>query len=182
MHSVQRLRSLAVLVLAGLLGIAGAGQARAFQVEITEAQIQAEVAAIFPIRQQLPFVTAVFSDPRVHIVPGSDRVRLALSLHARVAPDVEAGGDAEIEGSLGYDPATGEFHLVRPAVSRLHLDLLPRETLEFIRVMANVVAEHYLTSIVIYRLDERDFRQGMMRRNLRSIHVRDGRIVAELGW
>lgn len=169
--------------LAGLLGvIAGAGQAQAFQVEITEAQIQAEVTTMFPIRQQLPFVSAVFSDPRVRIVPDSDRVRLALSLQARLAAEVDAAGEAEIEGSLGYDAATGEFHLIRPSVVRLHLDLLPRDTLELVRVMTNAVAEQYLTSIVIYRLDERDFRQGMMRRNLRSVQVRDGRLIAEMGW
>lgn len=156
--------------------------AQAFQIEITEQQIQAEVGTMFPIRQQLPFVTAVFSDPRVHIVPDSDRVRLTLSLRARLAAESEVAGEAGIEGSIGYDAETGEFHLVRPSVTRLHLDLMAQESLEFIRLMANAVAEQYLTSVVIYRLDERDFRQGLLRRNLRGVEVRDGRIIAEMGW
>ncbi len=156
--------------------------AHAFQVEISEQQIQAEVETMFPIRQQLPFASAVFSDPRVRIVPGSDRVRLALTVGTRIAGEAEVRGDAEIEGSLGYDPGTGEFHLIRPALTRLHFDVLQRDALELLTLMANAIAEQYLTHVVIYRLDARDFRQGMMRRNLRGVQVRDGKLIAELDW
>ncbi len=173
---------LPVLLLAGALGIGASGQTQAWQLEITEAQIQTEVATMFPIRQQLPFVTAVFSDPRVRIVAGSDRVRLALAVAAAFPNQIETRGQAEIEGNLGYDAATGEFHLIRPAVTRLHFDLLQPEAVDFVRLMANAVAEQYLTHIVIHRLDERDFRQGMMRRKLQGIQVQDGKIIAELDW
>jgi hypothetical protein len=156
--------------------------ALAYEVAITQQEIQTEVATLFPIRQQLPFVTATFSDPRVHIVAGSDRVRLALSVHARFANEVEAAGRAEIEGSLGYDPASGEFHLIRPIVTSLQSDPLQQDALDLVRLMANAIAEQYLPSIVIHRLDERDFKQGMMRRKLRSFEVRDGKLVAELDW
>ncbi len=158
------------------------GQAQAWQVEITEAGIQSEVATMFPIRQQLPFVSATFSDPRVRIIAGSDRVRLAIAVTTAFPNQVEARGHAEIEGTPGYDAATGEFHLIRPAVTVLQFDLLQQESADFVRLMANVIAEQYVANIVIYRLDEQDFRQGMMRRKLKGIEVRDGKLIAELDW
>jgi hypothetical protein len=171
----------ACMLFAGMLGLKSS-LVLAYEVEISEQDIQAEVATMFPIRQQLPFVTTTFTDPRVRIAAGSDRVRLAIAVHARFANQVEAAGLAEIEGSLGYDPATGEFHLIRPAVTALQFDRLQQEALGLVRLMANAIAEQYLPSIAIYQLDERDFTQGMMRRKLKGIEVRDGKLVADLDW
>lgn len=173
---------LPAMLLACVLGLGLPGLAQAWTVDITEDQIQAEVATMFPIRQQLPFVTAVFSDPRMHIVTGSDRMRLALTVTTTFPNQVEAKGQAEIEGSLGYDATTGEFHLIRPAVTQLQSDLLQQDSLELVRLMANAIAEQYITHVAIYRLDERDFQQGMMRRKLKGIQVRDGKFIAELDW
>lgn len=160
----------------------GSGRAWAWTVEISQEEIQAAVSTMFPIRQQIPFAITTFSDPRIFIVEGSDRVRMALAVRTNFSGQVAAAGRAEIEGAPGYDPVRGEFHLLRPAVTVLDFDQLEQEYLELVRMMANSIAEQFLPGIVIYRLDERDFRQGVMRRSLRGIHVRDGKLIAELDW
>lgn len=169
-------------LLLALLLCLSAAQAAAWNVEISQDEVQASVATMFPIRQQIPFAAVVFSDPRVLIVEGSDRVRMGLAVDASFANQVAAAGRAEIEGGLGYDPARGEFHLLRPAVTDLQVDVLPQDYLDLVRTMTNSIAEQFLSGIVIYRLDERDFRQGMMRRALKGVHVRDGKLIAEMDW
>ena len=174
------------LSLSGLLFAAAlcmtAGQAFAWEVEIPQEEVQASVETMFPIRQQIPFATVVFSDPRVLIVEGSDRVRMGLAIDASFANQATAKGRAEIEGGLGYDPARGEFHLLRPAVAGLHFDGLPQEYLDLVRMMTNSITGELLGGIVVYRLDERDFRQGVMRRALKGVQIRDGKLIAELDW
>lgn len=158
------------------------GSALAWTVEFTETEIQAEVAQLFPVRQELPFVTAVFSDPQVRIVEDTDRVRLALAIRTQFPNRQEATGQAEIEGSIGYDAGSGEFHLIQPEVTVLAFDRLQQEHVDMIRLMLNAVAEHLLPNIVVHQLDDRDFRQGMMRRSLKDVRVSDGKVVAELYW
>jgi hypothetical protein len=168
--------------LLALLLLCPGAQALAYSVEISQEEVQAAVATVFPIRQQIPFITTEFSNPTVRLVKGSNRIRLGLAVRASFADQAATSGQAEIEGELGYDPARGEFHLRQPAITGLDIDALPPDSVAALKILLNAATQQILPSVVLYRLDERDFRQGMMRRALKGVSVRDGRLFAELDW
>lgn len=174
MHWIKSLMLVALLIVPAPIW--------AYSVEISLDEVQAAVATLFPIKQQIPFATTVLSDPKVRIVNDSNRVRLAVNIQASFPNGIHSAGTAEIEGELGYDAAHGEFRLRQPVVTELRFGALPADYADLMKANVNALAEQILPSIVIYRLDERDFRQGMMRRVLKGVTVKDGKLIAELDW
>ena len=167
-----------VFSLAGLF----ASHAHAYTVEITQAELQAMVERGFPIVQQTPYATTKLSQPKVSIVNGSKRLRLGVSITGIFPGNLVSSGRAEIEGEPDYQSDKGEFHLREPVLTSLHFDRLPAEYQELMGTLVSAIVRQTLPIIVIYRLDTRDLRQSTVRRMLKSISVKNGKLIAELDW
>jgi len=156
--------------------------AHAYTVEITQKEIQSMVASIFPIKQQLPFVSTTLSDPRIHILRGNNRLRLSVAVSTAFSNNITSSGVAEIEGEVDYDSVKGEFYLRQPTITKLQFDQLPQEYEQQARSVVSGLTQQSLPIIVIYRLDEKDIKQAVTRRVLKGISVKDGKLVADLDW
>jgi hypothetical protein len=167
--------------LAGLL-LLSATPAHAYTVEITQPELQAMIVQGFPIRQQMPFASAILSQPRITIPPSGKRLRLAVAISTTFPNNITSKGRAEIEGELGYDADKGEFHLREPSVTALSFDQLPPQYRELVTSIVSGIAYQTLPIIVIYRLDEKDLRQSMARQTLREVTVSNGKLIVELAW
>jgi len=164
-----------------LCGGAFASQVLAYSVEITEAEMQTMVAAVFPVSQQSGLVDATFSDPRVRIT-SRQRIRLSLACQIKMPMQSAVMGRATIEGELHFDAQRGEFQLRYPALVSVNFATLPAEYNELVKGVISTVTEQQLPIVVLYRLDDKDLRQAMARRVLRGIVVKDGKLIAEIDF
>lgn len=154
----------------------------AYVVEMTQEQLQVMLAKGFPLKREVAFATLTFDQPRLVLEQGSNRLGLALTLLAEMPGQRPARGSGMIDGELEYHADTGEFHLRNPSVKSLSFDGLAPQ---YNALLQGVVAEYAaqtLPIVVLYRLDESEMRQAMARRMLKSVQVKDGKVLAELDW
>ncbi len=155
-------------------------QAMAFTKMLTAAELQAQVAGLFPLQKLTPFMTVTLSDPRVVLDDKSDRIGVELSIATDALGGIASKARGLIDGQLHYESATGEFFLLKPEVRRLHVENIPELYQSDIRMIADEIAKEAFTQIPIYTLKEDDPHQALARSYLKSATVRNGKLVLEL--
>jgi hypothetical protein len=155
--------------------------AHAYSVEMSEADLQSVVAAGFPMVQQTPLVKIVFSEPKIRIVKDTGRLRLSVAADLSAYDGIHASSKAEIEGEIAYDSMHGQFHLRYPALVGLTFNQLAPAYHKLLSATVGAFIEQQLPIVVLYQLDSKDFRQAIMLQTLKSVKVKDGILIAELG-
>lgn len=154
----------------------------AYVVEMTQVELQEMLVKNFPVKRDITFAVLTFDKPQVVLTKGSNRLGLALTLTAEMPDQWVARGSGMIDGELEYDAAKGEFHLRNPGVKSLSFEGLPPQYSSMLQGVVAEFAAQTLPIIVIYKLDEKQFRQSMTRKMLKSVQVKDGKVLAELDW
>jgi len=168
------------LFVSGLLCFALNTTALAYSIELTEKEAQIAVEKYFPIEHVTAVATLELSRPAVYFEQWSNRIGLAVSVTTSMPGFIMAEGYGAIDGDLEYRQETGEFYLRDPKVRRLEIDNLPAEATTLLRQLLQEMAQQSLRLILVYQLNENDFRQRMARSVLQSVAVRNGKLILEL--
>lgn len=154
--------------------------AHALKYEMTQQELQDKVEKSFPLRKETSLAVMVFSSPKVILKPESNRLGLAMSLQAEVQGQVIAKGTGMVDGEVEYVPASGEFRLRNPKVSDLLVDGMTPAMSAILQGMMSDALIRAMPVIVVYKLDEKEFRQSMAKQFLKGVRVDKGKIVAEM--
>lgn len=152
------------------------------EVVFTRAQLQKEVDGVFPVREKQSLLRATFSDPEILLEPGGERIGLSLTVAVKLPVGGEVDGTLIVDSGLIYDPERAEIALADPRLRNLNLDGVPERFRPALGAIAEVVARRYLAQIPVYRLDADEFEQSLARLVLKSVSVRDGEVVAVVGF
>jgi hypothetical protein len=154
-----------------------------FVIEITQEQIQERLDARFPISEQYLIVFRLtLADPEVVLREGSDRIGLGVSAHTNVRVNEEdLTGKAHITTKIRYDPGKGSLLLVHPDVEEFTISLLPEEYGDEVMLAANLSARKFLNNYEIYKLNQADFKQRLVKLVLREVVVHNGVLRITLG-
>ena len=152
-------------------------------IRLTAPEIQSELAAKFPLEKRQLLFTARFTDPTVSIDPLTSRITLGFSTTVSALGMKAATGRAEGEGAIRYEPSSGELFLDSPVVKVKGFELtgLPEK---YQHAGSDLIAkglQEYLVHTPIYRLSDKDSKLLSARRALKSIHIKDGTVLIELG-
>lgn len=172
----QRRQLIALLCLLTL-----APQVMAFTKELTASELQTQLASQFPLQEQTPFMTVTLSDPIVILKEKSDRIGLELTVATAALGNTGGKARGLMDGQLHYEPKTGEFFLRDPEVQRLYVAGVPEQYQSDIRMMVDSIAKQALSRIPIYTLKEDDPDQSLAKSFLKSVSVRNGKLILDLG-
>lgn len=167
-------------IFTAVAGLMMTGCASALTYEMSQQDIQAKVEKHFPLQKQTQFALLVFSSPKVVLKPDVNRMGLMMDIQAESAGKVVGKGTGQVDGELEYLPASGEFQLRNPKISDLMIEGLSPSTNVLLQGVISDALARTMPVMVIYKLDEREFRQSMAKQMLKSIRVEKGRIVAEM--
>jgi hypothetical protein len=144
--------------------------------------LQKRIDAIFPIKvKKLIFVFKV-SDPVVVIPPSTvDRIGVEVSLKVSIPGLLKAEGRGLIHGEIDYLASTGEFFFFDPSLQNFDVQGLPRRYQEEVRGLFEGIMKAALSDISIFKFDERDTKQRIARKMLKSVKVEDERLKIEIG-
>lgn len=148
---------------------------------LTEAQLQQQLETKFPIERSLLLAKAVFSDPKVQLKEGTNRIHLSADAVAIVPTQPEWKGSAEFSGGVRYDPEQGAILLEDARIENLVLAGVPEKYHAPVKELGTVVAREYLNRVPIYKLDPADYRQSVALFVLKSVSVENGRLRIVLG-
>lgn len=145
--------------------------------EISQADLQARTVKLFPQHSTTPYAKVVLSDPLVQLHPKENQLALALTVQLFLG-DLPLGHTrAEVVGRLEYTPDSGEFYLRDARAANLDLSRLAPELAPAVENSINELVRGVLDHHPLYVLDEQDARQRMMKRRMKSVEVRDGRLL-----
>lgn len=156
-----------------------AAPAAAYTLSLSAADIEAVVAPHFPQVQDSALGQVTFAHPKVVLTPGSDRLGLGVDVTADLPAGMQATASAVVDGDLAYDPAKREFHLREPRVQSLAAEGLPDAFAPMVADAVTQMARETMPVIVLYRLPDDPALAPL--RLLKSVAVKDGKVVIELG-
>ncbi len=152
-----------------------------FEVEITPQQMQQMAEQQFPIEKQTLFAKLRLSDPELAIT-SQQRLSLKSQVSAYFPNQTMSEGVAQLEGELHYVAERGEFELRQLRLQQLAIKGAGEELNQLLHDLAAQLIAQSLPKVVVYRLDDKRFRDRMTKRSLQSITVRDGVLIAEVDW
>jgi hypothetical protein len=182
-----------VVVLVPLLAAVGCGRGISVSVEVPREQIQKKVESKFPVEfdgtEQGRTLHLTLTDPVIILEDGKDQIGLKVNLVAKTdspadfpppAPrDGRFTGTATLFASVSYDADKKAIVLSDPKITELSIDQLPGALAEPLRRLAEkAVAEKFARHPIPL---EGDATLDRVRGHLKSISVRDGKVVLEIG-
>lgn len=146
------------------------------EVLIAPESIEQSIAGAFPIGEQLSVLTVEVTDPRIILEEGADVIGLRLVVRVSIAAVAQTEGSLVIVGKLRYVIEESTFYLSEPSIRDLTIPGLDAQYIAPVQDAINTALGVALTKIPIHELES-----GATRMFLKSVVVRDGQIVAELG-
>ena len=151
-----------------------------YTIELTERSLQEKVSAMMPLEKKQYFFTVRLSEPRVELHDESNELSFFTHLDVIAPGGLKGGGQGEIQGSIRYEPATGEFFLQSPKLVDLDIRLIPKTLSPRIAALAELVLAKACAKIPIYRLKDDDSKHQLAKSTLKSIHVEDRKLMITL--
>lgn len=175
-----------------LVLLAGCGTSTSFSID--RATLQSAAASYFPLSSdklgppRKP-VHVALSDPEVLLEAGANRIGLRIRIVVEpddkgpLPPSKPAGpltGTVMARGVLSYRPKEGAFYYSQPTIDELSFPQLPAQFEAPVRELTEALLAQYVQAKPIYTLSG-DTKSQAARLVLKSVTVRDGKLLVELG-
>ena len=156
-----------------------------YEVVITQDQIDQGLASRFPVsKQTLRIFSITYSNPIVELLEGADRVQVGMdvTLNVRINHEPkELSGGATVTSGIRYEPEAQVFYLDDIVLDRLEVQGLPQKWLKPVTEFASKVAEDFIESQPIYRLEAKDAKAAAAMMLLKGFEVREQAVHVTLG-
>jgi len=133
------------------------------------------------VQQKDVFITTTFSDPRVILQNGSDRIGLQITATVTALGRRAVSGTLLADGQVAYIPAEGTFYFDNGQVQDIQIAGLPEDLKPVVQQLADPLIDQHLKHVVLYRLKPEDVRQELVKIFLKSAEIKNGRLVLQLG-
>jgi Protein of unknown function (DUF1439) len=152
-----------------------------YTVELTERSLQEKVELIMPLEKKQYFFTVRLSEPKVALINKSNEVGMFMHVDVIAPGGFKGGGRGQIAGSVRYEQKTGEFFLDAPRLVGLEIDLLPKRLMPKISKLAEILLTKASSKLPVYRLRDDDAKHQLAKSTLKSIKVKDHKLLITLG-
>lgn len=156
-----------------------------YEVVITQEQIDAGLTSRFPAsKRYLSLFSITYSNPKVILLEQADRVQVGMdvTLNIRVNDDPKPlGGGATLTSGIRYDSEAQVFYLDDVVFDRLEVAGVPDKWLQLVTEFAAEVAEDFVESQPVYRLQAKDAKTAAAKMLLKGFEVREQAVHVTLG-
>lgn len=148
-----------------------------FEVEQTQEQLQERITRQFPSTYEQLGFTLTLQNPIISLKNKSNRIYLDLDIKISSMGNLIGKAKTRISGQIFYDEEHGAFYLNNPKIEKLESAQLDPQFIPLIRDMISLAAQQLLPQMPVYILNEKDFQQKILKKRLRSIEVRDKKLI-----
>ena len=167
------------IVVSTLIACSSAGIFRR-ELVFTREDLQAKLTKKFPRKEKHPLMAVTFSNPEILLEPGAEAMSMRLDIKMAPRMGKQRKGRVVAQGGIEYRPQQGEFIIVNPRVLAIEFDHLKGKYQKSVQSAADRLVEQYLSEVAVYRLDQKDFKQKMAKLVLKSVDIKDGKLVVVL--
>ena len=151
-----------------------------YAIELTAADLQQAIERRFPLRKEKYFVELILSDPVIQLQEDTQRVGIAFRALARLPGNIAIEWQGLVDGVLDYRRESGTFYFLDLKLQETDSQGVPVKA-KPIQPLVEKVLQRLLTDTPIYQLDDNDVKQAVARLLVKSISVKQDRLVVELG-
>jgi hypothetical protein len=149
--------------------------------DFSQEDLQQRVAAKFPLEQSLFPLSVTYSDPRIALESGRDRIGFSLTATARFLEGRIAKGLVSGDVKLRFDPDQAALFFDDARIERLEIEGVPHGILEKLKDLAAPLVRERFRQVPVYRLRADDLRHDIARGVIRSVRVEDGLVKVVIG-
>lgn len=151
-----------------------------FIITLERSDLQRRIERMFPIIRENQLVTVRLYHPQVILAEHSNRIGLRVKVDATAMEQYSFSGLTRVDGILRFVADTGEFFLDNASIEDLQIEGVPQLYADEIRQVADSVIKDVLHNRPIYRLGQMGESKRIMGSKLKSVSVRDGKLIVEL--
>ena len=145
-------------------------------IELTEQELQARLAARFPIQNCALIIVCIdITSPQLKLIEGSDRIALTADVSATVGQR-RYPGTLALSGKVRYVAQDGNFFLDDIQIDRLDLAGVPTHYTEILRSRGPSVLRGVLAARPIYTLKGDSAKERLTRFAMRDVRVVNGKL------
>jgi hypothetical protein len=153
----------------------------AWNIELSEAELQEKINKRVPIEKKKLLFTVLVSAIDVELKEGSDRIGLVADMEIH-SPHLSSGkGRAWLDGELSYKAEDGTFYFLEPVVRAIKFENLPDKYQGLVKAIFQKAISRRLTNTAVYQLDQNKIKHKLAKALLKSVKVIDAKLVLEMG-
>jgi len=156
-----------------IVSMASFANAFSYTHSLSEAELQQEIEKVMPIVKQKYFLTMTLSNPKIHLIEGSNELGLRSDINVSAPGGMKGDGRAHIVGKLEYNQAQGAFYFKNARLLELTMNGIPPDILPEIKKAAQSSLTRSLSKRPVYVLKEEDIKHQIAKSTLQSIEVRN---------
>ena len=116
---------LRMTLLALMLLTTQTASAFSYTVEVSEKDLQKNIASMMPLEKTQYFFTVILRNPVIQLIGGNNRFGISSDITVKVPGGLQGKGHATITGSLRYDNTQGAFFIDSPSITKLTIANVP---------------------------------------------------------
>ena len=155
--------------------------AGAYTITLTRQDIQTQVERSFPITEENMFSSITLQSAKVDLQEGSDRLGLIVDAAVSALGGLEISGLVHVDGALKYVSQTGEFLLVDAIARSVDIAGVSEPIRMKAAELVTELMKDYFSKNPIYKLNPQTMAEAMVMKAIKSVGVKDGKLVVELG-
>ena len=145
-------------------------------------ELQSQLERAFPMRScALQVACTRFSEPRLQLAEGANRLQFSSTLRIELGP-LQLPGSIALSGTPRYDKQQAAFFLENLKVEQLSISGLVPELAQQLQTQGGALLQPLFDRTPIYQIDGDSLRGALLRRGLRGVTVtHDGALRASFG-
>lgn len=149
-----------------------------YEVAFEQTQIQQQIDNVLPVTKQSPLAQVEVKAAQLTLLDKDDRLKISAQLNVITLGDFKTEGKVDLESGLRYDSLKGEFYFQNVKVLDLQAESIPPSLIPQLAIITEQVLNQVLVNYPIYTLDQTEINQHLLKSSLKSIKVRDKKLVA----
>ena len=151
--------------------------ALSYTLTFTEAELQAKLDKLMPLKRKQLFVNIVITEPKLDLIEGANALSILANVQAFAPAGLKGQGKTHIKGTIDYRPEQGEFYLQNPQIIALEIAGVPVQYQKQIKQLAQTTISKALLSQPVYTLKDSDVNEQLAKSTLESVEVKSGKLL-----
>jgi hypothetical protein len=152
-----------------------------YTLEFTQVDIQKQIDAMLPIKKETFLAVVTLDQASVIFVENSDQLILDAKIFLSSIAGVNSQGSFIVQGGVSYNSAEGAFYFHQAKIIRLDIGGVPSELMVMLKDLAQQGLTQSLVKNPIYILKKDDMRQQIAKLQLKSVLIKDQKLIATMG-
>lgn len=170
-----------LLLTISLLAFSASTLALSYTKEVSEKQLQKTVQAMMPITQKNTLVSVTVKNPVIDLPKETNKVVLKSDFDASAIGGIKGNGTMNVAGNVVYDKERGAFFLQNIEVLDFKSDKIGDSYKDIVKTLAQQVLNTTLKNNPIYTLDTNSTEGKLAKATLKSVKVKDEKLLLKMG-